>query len=93
MKLSAYQLDVVERVLWTAAEATVAVAFVHVNELDPMYVAPATAILSLLKAIIAKHVGDKSAALPLWMTKAVTDVVTNEAEVVVAETKKRAKKS
>lgn len=75
--------DIAERVLWTAAEAAVAVLAIHTADLDPMWVAPAAALLAALKGFIAKHIGDDSAALPLWARQAVAEGTETIIEVVL----------
>lgn len=76
-------LDVAERVLWTAVEATLAVLAIHTADLDPMWVAPATATLALIKSYVAKYIGDGSAGLPLWASQAVTQATEEIIEVVL----------
>lgn len=76
-------LDVAERVMWTAIEAVIAVLAVHTADLDPMWVAPATAGLALIKGLIAKHIGEPSASLPLWAVEAIDDATEEIIEVVL----------
>lgn len=55
--------DLVERALWTAAEAVVAVVTTEVADLDTGVYAPLIATgLAVVKGFIAKHVGNKESA-------------------------------
>lgn len=55
-------VDAVERVLWTAAQAVVATLIVVIADLDPLYVAVLTPILTAVKTAVARKLGDPSTA-------------------------------
>lgn len=87
----AHLQDVAERVLWTFAEAIVAVLAVHTADLDAMWIPIATASLALVKGFIAKHIGQPDASLPLWVQEGIAEATEEIIEVVLA--KKASKRS
>lgn len=54
--------DAAERVGWTIAQVAIAAVAVEVASLPPAYAVPIAAALALLKAVVARHVGDPASA-------------------------------
>jgi hypothetical protein len=66
MTLSPFIKDAFERVSWTALSAGITYAGVYVTKLPMEYVPIGTVLLTIVKTLVAQHVGDKSsAAIPL----------------------------
>jgi hypothetical protein len=59
-----FWFDVAERAGWTLAQAAVGFATVEVAGVDVWWAVPVASGLSVLKGIVAKHVGKSDAALP-----------------------------
>jgi hypothetical protein len=57
-----YLRDALERVLWTSVAAAVSAAAVYVNDLPEVWVPIGTVILTTLKVLVAKKVGDPNSA-------------------------------
>jgi hypothetical protein len=60
-----FRWDVIERTLWTGAEAAVGYISVDALDIDKKYTFIAAAILALLKSLIAQHVGNPKTASTL----------------------------
>lgn len=60
--MSQFWKDWLERVLWTLAQAALAVLAVAVTDLPYWWVAILTPLLSALKGFVAKKVGDGNTA-------------------------------
>jgi hypothetical protein len=60
--LNKYWRDAAERVSWTIAAAGVASAAVYVSDLPPAWVPVGTVIVTVLKTLIAGHVGNPDTA-------------------------------
>ena len=88
--MSEKQLDILERVFWTAVQASVAVLAVHAANLDPLWVAPATALLSFVKSYAASRIKG-SADLPVWAKRAVKKSAKKVTKKAVKEVQKRSK--
>lgn len=54
--------DLLERVLWTAAEAGLAVAVAAATDIKAAWAVPIAAGLSYVKGLVAKHIGNKDSA-------------------------------
>lgn len=66
MTLSPFVKDALERVFWTALSAGITYASVYITKLPMGYVPVGTVLLTMVKTLVASHVGDKSsAAIPL----------------------------
>lgn len=57
-----YLRDALERVLWTSVAAAVSAAAVYVNDLPEVWVPIGTVLLTTLKVLVAKKVGDPNSA-------------------------------
>lgn len=57
-----FWLDLAERVGWTAAQVVLAGVTVEAFDLPTWAIAPATVGLSMLKGLVARHVGDPESA-------------------------------
>lgn len=85
-----YVKDAAERIIWTAVQASVAVAAVYVAGLPEVWIAPAAAVVAAIKTIAAQRIGDKSsAAIPLWVEMAVAEVAAEATEAVAKKAAKR----
>ena len=87
--ISKYQSDLLERVLWTAAQAAVAVLAIHAIDLDPLWAVPAASLLAVVKGLIAKRIGANDAALPLWAEQGITDATEQVIDIVLPSKKSK----
>lgn len=62
MRLTKWQKDAAERILWTALAAGISTAGVYVTELPSQWIAVGTVIITVLKTIVATRVGDPNSA-------------------------------
>lgn len=76
MKLTKYQKDIIERVLWTAIQAAAAVFSANLAGLDPIWAVPLAAVFASIKSLAARAIGDPNSAatLPVYVEAAVTDI-------------------
>ena len=54
--------DALERITWTAAAAALSAAGVYITELPEVWIPISTVILTTLKTLVAKQVGDPNNA-------------------------------
>lgn len=86
--MTKYQKDLLERIVWTAVEAVLAVLAVHVTDAPIEWVPVLTAALAAAKGWVAKKIGDPTTAqLPLWVEKAVHDAATEVSKQVLDKDK------
>ena len=60
-----YLTDLIERVLWTAAEAGIAYALVSIQGANDWWVIPVATCLAAIKGFVAKKIGDSNSAATL----------------------------
>lgn len=64
-KTRRFWLDLAERVGWTAAQVILAGVTVEAFDLPGWAVAPAAAVLAIVKGLVARHVGNPDSASTL----------------------------
>jgi hypothetical protein len=60
--MSKFWKDALERVLWTGVAAVLAAAGVYVTELPEVWIPIGTVVLTTLKTLVAKQIGDPTTA-------------------------------
>lgn len=60
--MSKFWRDAGERILWTAVAAALSGAAVYLNELPEVWIPVGTVVLTILKTLVAAHVGDPNTA-------------------------------
>lgn len=60
--MSKYWKDALERIGWTGAAAVVSAAGVHITDLPEVWIPIATVVLTTVKTLIAKQIGDPTTA-------------------------------
>jgi hypothetical protein len=57
-----YVKDAVERILWTSVSAAASAAAVYINDLPEVWIPVGTVLLTTVKVLIAKKIGDPNTA-------------------------------
>lgn len=89
MKLSRYQQDALERIVWTFVQAAAGVYATELAGVDPLWAVPIAAVLASVKTIAARAIGDKDSAstLPSYVDEALYDLADKAAKATLRKRK------
>jgi hypothetical protein len=89
VRLSTFQRDALERIIWTFIQALAGVYATEVTGLDPLWAVPIAAALASIKTVAARAIGDRDSAatLPAYVDEALLELALKVAQATVKKTK------